>query len=356
MLNSGVLKLDHRAAVAPHPRGQRGDLRDLPAVAVPRLPARSPMSAPRFPAVAAPPRPLRVLLPARGRPGERPLGLDPPHRLQAPRRPGRPARCGARCSTPPSPSRARSSSRCPTRAPATGSSSAPSHIGPDGAARPRRGAGPQRGLGAHASAPPPSRCATSPTPGSTTRRCRGRRRRARCPTRRSPAGSRRTASAGSSTPGPGCSATTGAPSTPSAGSGCTASASTARPTRGSTSRSAASASAASPRRGSPTARCTSTGSGSASAASAGARASTSAPTAASIEVSGVRIEVRAAPLVSWVYSDPSGGEHRSTNCSIAAVELTPWRGGCCAPRTAARGSSGRARRPSGVEVQPFPDP
>ena len=96
------------------------------------------MSAPRFPAVAAPPRPLRVLLPARGRPGERPLGLDPPHRLQAPRRPGDRRAVVHAVRRRRSPSRARSSSRCPTRAPATGSSSARATSGPTARAAARR--------------------------------------------------------------------------------------------------------------------------------------------------------------------------------------------------------------------------
>ena len=69
----------------------------------------------------------------------------------------------------------------------------------------------------------------------------------------------------------------------------------------------------------------------------------------------MRIEVRAAPLVSWVYSDPSGGEHRSTNCSIAAVELT--RAGRTL-RTAHGGAweLGTREAPAGVAAQPFPDP
>jgi hypothetical protein len=79
------------------------------------------------------------------------------------------------------------------------------------------------------------------------------------------------------------------------------------------------------------------------------------PDGGSIEVSGVRIEVSAAPLVSWVYSDPSGGEHRSTNCSIASVELT--RAGRTL-RTAHGGAweLGTREAPVGVAAQPFPDP
>jgi hypothetical protein len=41
-----------------------------------------------------------------------------------------------------------------------------------------------------------------------------------------------------------------------------------------------------------------------------------------VKAGGLRIEVAAPQLVSWIYADPSGGEHRSTNCSIARVELS----------------------------------
>jgi Tocopherol cyclase len=79
------------------------------------------------------------------------------------------------------------------------------------------------------------------------------------------------------------------------------------------------------------------------------------PAGGTIEVSGVRIEVRAAPLVAWLYADPSGGEHHSTNGSIAAVELT--RGGRTL-RTDHGGAweLGTREAPPGVPVQPFPDP
>jgi hypothetical protein len=74
-----------------------------------------------------------------------------------------------------------------------------------------------------------------------------------------------------------------------------------------------------------------------------------------IEAGGLRIEVAAPQVVSWVYSDPSGGEHRSTNCSIARVELAV---GGRTLRTEHGGAweLGTREAPPGVEVQPYPDP
>jgi hypothetical protein len=79
------------------------------------------------------------------------------------------------------------------------------------------------------------------------------------------------------------------------------------------------------------------------------------PDGGTIEVTGVRIAVRAAPLVSWRYSYPAGCEHRSTNCSIAAVELTV---DGRTLRTAHGGAweLGTREAPPGVPAQPFPDP
>ena len=79
------------------------------------------------------------------------------------------------------------------------------------------------------------------------------------------------------------------------------------------------------------------------------------PAGGRIEVSGLSIQVRATPLVSWIYSDPSGGEHHSTNCSIAAVDLTV---GGRTLRTEHGGAweLGTREAPIGVEVQPYPDP
>ena len=79
------------------------------------------------------------------------------------------------------------------------------------------------------------------------------------------------------------------------------------------------------------------------------------PAGGHIEVSGLTIDVRADPLVSWLYSDPSGGEHRSTNCSIAAIDLSV---GGRTLRTQHGGAweLGTREAPIGVEVQPYPDP
>ena len=67
------------------------------------------------------------------------------------------------------------------------------------------------------------------------------------------------------------------------------------------------------------------------------------------------IAVRAAPPVSWVSSDPSGGEHRSTNCSIAAVDVVV---GGRTLRTEHGGAweLGTREAPPGVDAQPYPDP
>ena len=347
MLNSGVLKLDHRRPSTPHPRRQRGDLRDLPAVAVPRLPARAAMSAPRFPAVALhrghyESYYLRAADPASGRsawirhtvfkrprrPGDRRAVV---HAVR--RRPARAARGQAVAARParrrlararPEPHRARRrAAAAPRRRAAARPGSSPS----------ARASEPLRHL-PHPKlydAPLPRTKTESPLPdtaisgwveadgerweldalardgrpqlGRRARRAldlaarRRLRRRARRVARRR------------ARPHP------------------------HRPADHALDRQRRPAPR---RRAHPPRR-----------PRAAARASTSAPTAASIEVSGVRIEVRAAPLVSWVYSDPSGGEHRSTNCSIAARRADPRGPGAAhRPRRRvgardARGAAGR---------------
>jgi hypothetical protein len=74
-----------------------------------------------------------------------------------------------------------------------------------------------------------------------------------------------------------------------------------------------------------------------------------------IKAGGLRIEVAAPQVVSWIYADPSGGEHRSTNCSIAAIDLTV---GARTLRTQHGGAweLGTREAPIGVDVQPYPDP
>jgi hypothetical protein len=74
-----------------------------------------------------------------------------------------------------------------------------------------------------------------------------------------------------------------------------------------------------------------------------------------IEVGGVTIAVNAPQLVSWIYSDPSGGEHHSTNCSIARVELTV-EGRTLRTEHGGAWELGTREAPPGVDVQPYPDP
>ena len=220
----------------------------------------------------------------------RPRGVDPPHRLK---RPGGPPTGALWCTavTPRPARRTRSSSRCRARAPAL-ARPRPSHFGPAGAAAaPRRTAAGRVG----ASLRPPRRAAAPPPPpvGSTDAPLPRTKLESPLPDAVFSGWVEADGQRGRSTAGAGWSATTGAPSTPSAGSGCTAPASTRRRTRGSMSRSAACGRPAR-RRGSPTARSRSTASGSGSAASAAPATRVDArPGGGTIEVSGVRIEVRA---------------------------------------------------------------
>ena len=74
-----------------------------------------------------------------------------------------------------------------------------------------------------------------------------------------------------------------------------------------------------------------------------------------IDIGDLAIEVQAVPLVSWVYADPSGGEHRSTNCSIASVELR-IDGRTLRTRHGGAWELGTREAPRGIPVQPYPDP
>jgi hypothetical protein len=74
-----------------------------------------------------------------------------------------------------------------------------------------------------------------------------------------------------------------------------------------------------------------------------------------IRVGSTTIDVRADELVSWIYADPSGGEHRSTNGSIARVELTAD-GHTLSTEHGGAWELGTREPPIGVEVQPYPDP
>jgi hypothetical protein len=79
------------------------------------------------------------------------------------------------------------------------------------------------------------------------------------------------------------------------------------------------------------------------------------PDGGEIDLGSVKIAVRAPQLVSWIYADPGGGEHRSTNCSIAAVELRVD-GRTLRTEHGGAWELGTREAPAGVEVQPFPDP
>jgi hypothetical protein len=74
-----------------------------------------------------------------------------------------------------------------------------------------------------------------------------------------------------------------------------------------------------------------------------------------ITVRGLRVEVTAPQVVSWIYADPSGGEHRSTNCSIARVALTV-EGRTLRTEHGGAWELGTREAPPGVEAQPYPDP
>jgi hypothetical protein len=79
------------------------------------------------------------------------------------------------------------------------------------------------------------------------------------------------------------------------------------------------------------------------------------PGGGKIDLGPVTLAISAPQLVSWVYADPSGGEHRSTNCSIAAIELNVD-GRTLRTEHGGAWELGTREAPAGVEVQPFPDP
>jgi hypothetical protein len=90
------------------------------------------------------------------------------------------------------------------------------------------------------------------------------------------------------------------------------------------------------------------------------------PTRCTFGMSGAGVTVRgevAAPPelpVAWHYSDPGGGEHVSTNCSVAALTLAVKVGD--GPERVLRLPAGAAYElgtrepPSGIPIQSFPDP
>ena len=175
-------------------------------------------------------------------------------------------------------------------------------------------------------------CATCRASGCTARRCRARSsrapRRRRASTATLELGGR---ARSSSTAGAAWSATTGAPSTPSAGSGCTASASRRPPeawldvalgrvqvagrmtpwvANGALSLDGRRLPPRRPRRARPARR-------------------RERPRAARCELPGedglrveAHVDVPPGTAAGWRYADPDGGEHDVVNCSIAALELT----------------------------------
>ncbi len=90
------------------------------------------------------------------------------------------------------------------------------------------------------------------------------------------------------------------------------------------------------------------------------------PTRCAFELRGSAVTVRgevAAPPdlpVAWRYSDPAGGEHVSTNCSVASLTLTvnvddgPER--VLRLPAGAAYELGTRERPPGIPIQSFPDP
>jgi hypothetical protein len=74
---------------------------------------------------------------------------------------------------------------------------------------------------------------------------------------------------------------------------------------------------------------------------------------------GGSLDAPAERLVGWVYADPSGGEHNTSNCSIAAMTLRVERSGA-APLDLHTASNavyelGMRETDHGVPLQPFPD-
>ncbi|HEX8104388.1 MAG TPA: hypothetical protein VF533_17360 [Solirubrobacteraceae bacterium] len=91
---------------------------------------------------------------------------------------------------------------------------------------------------------------------------------------------------------------------------------------------------------------------------------TETPTTAHLELpgaDGLRVTATVAEppaqAAAWRYADPSGGEHVSTHCSVARLELalTPS-GRRLTTRHAAAYELGTREAPAGVPVLPFPDP
>ncbi len=96
-----------------------------------------------------------------------------------------------------------------------------------------------------------------------------------------------------------------------------------------------------------------------------ARAVRESPERCEFELGGRGIRVRgelSAPrdrLVGWVYADPGGGEHNTTNCSIASMRLRVERDGETPVELETASNAvyelGMRETDHGVPIQPFPD-
>jgi hypothetical protein len=64
-------------------------------------------------------------------------------------------------------------------------------------------------------------------------------------------------------------------------------------------------------------------------------------------------------VVGWVYADPDGSEHHTTNCSIADMQVTVERRGAASAEIVVDGGAayelGMRERDHGIPIQPFPD-
>jgi hypothetical protein len=65
-------------------------------------------------------------------------------------------------------------------------------------------------------------------------------------------------------------------------------------------------------------------------------------------------------VVGWVYADPDGSEHHTTNCSISDMRLTVERKGSAEPvelvvEGGAAYELGMRERDHGIPILPFPD-
>ena len=297
------------------------------------------MSAAALPLRPGPQGPLRVLLPARRRPRRAAAAPGSATRSSSAPAARRPARCGARCSRPGSEPRAVKQS-LPDPRPGDWLTIGDSHFGPRGAQRAGRGAGASRAVGPDASARPPRRSAPA---GAAVRRA-------------APAHEAREPAARHDD------------LRPRRGLGARRLARHGRPQLGRRARRALDLAARRLRGradawldvalgrvkvGPLTTPWIANGAlqprrrAAADRRAGRARAWTRARTAARSRSAACGSRCAAPQLVSWIYADPSGGEHRSTNCSIAARRAhrrRPHAAHRARRRVGARHARGAARR------------